>query len=45
VRGCLVKVYVEHYNDVRLNSAVEAGVYRGFGFPGADRLRNMFQFN
>ncbi|HEX3577109.1 MAG TPA: NmrA/HSCARG family protein [Thermoanaerobaculia bacterium] len=29
--------------EVRYN-AVEPGVYRGFGFPGADDLGNMFQF-
>jgi len=29
---------------VRLN-AVEPAVYRGFGFPGAEDLGNMFQFN
>jgi len=28
-----------HYNEV------EPSVYRGFGFPGADDLGNMFQFN
>ena len=28
-----------HYNDV------PPAVYRGFGFPGADDLGNMFQFN
>ena len=26
-------------------NAVPADVYRGFGFPGADELGNMFQFN
>lgn len=30
--------------EVRYN-AVPADVYRGFGFPGADDLGNMFQFN
>ena len=25
-------------------NAVEPSVYRGFGFPGADDLGNMFQF-
>lgn len=30
--------------DVGYN-AVEPDVYRGFGFPGADDLGNMFQFN
>jgi hypothetical protein len=25
--------------------AVEPEVYRGFGFPGADDIGNMFQFN
>lgn len=30
--------------DVRYN-AVSPEVYRGFGFPGADDLGNMFQFN
>ena len=29
--------------EVRYN-AVEPSVYRGFGFPGADDLGNMFQF-
>lgn len=30
--------------EVRYN-AIEPEVYRGFGFPGADDLGNMFQFN
>ena len=30
--------------DVHYN-AIEPEVYRGFGFPGADDLANMFQFN
>jgi hypothetical protein len=30
-------------NIVVKYQAVEANVYRGFGFPGADELGNMFQ--
>ena len=30
--------------EVRYN-AVTPAVYRGFGFPGADDLGNMFQYN
>ena len=43
MRARLVKIYVEHYNHARLNSAVEADVYRGSGFPSADQLCTMFQ--
>ena len=38
--AALARAYGE---DVRYN-AVPPDVYRGFGFPGADDLGNMFQF-
>jgi hypothetical protein len=40
----MAMAFSKAFNQVVVYNAVPPEVYRGFGFPGADDLGNMFQF-